>query len=207
MKSVKLFITSTLSLMLTLVFNPVYAVETSTAASATMSSTMSKDSSSNANQASTSQTSSSSDPNQNLRNSQAFLKENKKKPGINTLPSGLQYKIIREGDGKSPGPNDFVIVHYRGTLIDGTEFDSSYPTKEPATFPMNAVIPGFTEALQLMKPGSQWVIYVPPSLAYGSRGAGKKIGPNSALIFEIELIAVKPPFDENPGAYMSDDSD
>lgn len=133
-------------------------------------------------------------PEKNLKSSQTFLEENKKQPNVISLPSGLQYKIVQQGAGESPGPTDFVTVHYRGTLIDGTEFDSSYAHKEPATFAVNAVIPGWTEALQLMKPGAKWTIYLPPNLAYGARGAGSRIGPNAALIFEIELLAVKPSF-------------
>lgn len=134
---------------------------------------------------------------QNLSSSQIFLNENQKKPGVVTLPSGLQYKILVKGQGQPPKYSDFVTVHYRGKLINGTEFDSSYARNEPATFAVNAVIPGWTEALQLMNPGSKWVVYIPPTLAYGHRGAGDKIGPNTALIFEIELIAVKSPVDAN----------
>jgi len=127
-----------------------------------------------------------------------FLEANKKKAGILTLPSGLQYKIIQEGKGEAPGPTDFVTVNYRGTLVDGTEFDSSYTHQAPATFAVNAVIPGWTEALQLMKPGSKWRVYLPPNLAYGARGAGRAIAPNATLIFDIELLAVKSALDENP---------
>lgn len=139
--------------------------------------------------------SSSSEKNSSL--GKAFLEENKKKPDVHTLASGLQYKIIKEGQGTAPGPTDFVTVNYRGTLIDGTEFDSSYTQQAPATFAVNAVIPGWSEALQLMKPGSKWVVYIPSNLAYGERGAGRVIGPNATLIFDIELIAVKPVLDEN----------
>lgn len=133
-----------------------------------------------------------------------FLEENKQKPDIRTLASGLQYKILSEGSGPSPGPTDFVTVNYRGTLIEGTEFDSSYSRATPSTFAVNAVIPGWTEALQLMKQGSKWTIYVPPNLAYGERGAGRLIGPNATLIFEIELVSVKPVLDENPGATLGE---
>jgi FKBP-type peptidyl-prolyl cis-trans isomerase len=140
----------------------------------------------------------------NAASSKAFLEENKRKPEIHTLTSGLQYKILTEGTGPSPGPTDFVTVNYRGTLIEGTEFDSSYSRPTPSTFAVNAVIPGWSEALQLMKQGSKWTIYVPPNLAYGERGAGRLIGPNAALIFEIELIAVKPVLDENSGATLGD---
>ena len=120
-----------------------------------------------------------------------FLAANKKKKGVVTLPSGLQYKVIKEGKGKSPTINDVVTVNYRGTLIDGKEFDSSYKRGKPATFPVKGVIKGWTEALQLMKPGAKWDLYIPPQLAYGSRGAGGLIGPESTLIFEVELLSVK----------------
>jgi FKBP-type peptidyl-prolyl cis-trans isomerase FklB len=120
-----------------------------------------------------------------------FLEENQKKLEIHTLPSGLQYKIVQEGVGTTPGPTDFVQVHYRGTLVDGTEFDSSYAQSTPTTFAVNAVIPGWSEALQLMNPGSKWTLYIPPKLAYGKNGAGRFIGPNATLIFDVELLAVK----------------
>lgn len=120
-----------------------------------------------------------------------FLAENGKKEGVVTLPSGLQYKIITEGKGESPTLNDIVTVNYRGTLIDGTEFDSSYKRGKPATFPVKGVIKGWTEALQLMKPGAKWKLFVPSDLAYGARGAGNIIGPDATLIFEVELLSVK----------------
>ena len=120
-----------------------------------------------------------------------FLMENKTKEGVKTLPSGLQYKVIKDGDGKTPKLTDTVVTHYRGTLLDGTEFDSSYKRNEPAEFPVNRVIKGWTEALQLMKEGSKWMLYIPPNLAYGERGAGRAIGPNETLVFEIELLKVK----------------
>ena len=132
----------------------------------------------------------------NLAAGQKFLTENAHKPHIHVLPSGLQYHISHEGKGQSPGPTDFVTVHYRGTLIDGTEFDSSHRHNAPATFAVNAVIPGWTEALQLMKPGAKWTVYIPPKLAYGSRGVGRLIGPNATLIFDIELLSVKPAPDD-----------
>lgn len=122
---------------------------------------------------------------------EAFLKENATKEGVKTLPSGLQYKVIKEGTGKSPKATDTVSVHYRGTLINGTEFDSSYKRNAPAEFPVNRVIRGWTEALQLMKEGSKWMLYIPSNLAYGSRGAGGDIGPDETLIFEVELLKVK----------------
>lgn len=127
----------------------------------------------------------------NKKAAAAFLTENKAKPGVVALPSGLQYKVITEGTGATPKDSDTVSVHYRGTLIDGTEFDSSYSRGEPATFPVNGVIKGWTEALQLMKVGSKWQLVIPPELAYGERGAGRVIGPNAALIFEVELLGIK----------------
>jgi FKBP-type peptidyl-prolyl cis-trans isomerase FklB len=126
----------------------------------------------------------------NKQEGAAFLAANKKKEGVKTLPSGLQYKVIKEGTGKTPKATDTVVTQYKGTLINGTEFDSSYRRNEPATFPVNGVIRGWTEALQLMKEGSKWEIVVPPELAYGEQGAGP-IGPNATLIFEVELVSVK----------------
>lgn len=127
----------------------------------------------------------------NKKEGEAFLAENSKKEGVKTLPSGLQYKVITEGNGKSPAATDTVTVNYRGTLIDGTEFDSSYKRGQPATFPVNGVIPGWTEALQLMKEGAKWQLFLPAKLAYGEKGAGNIIGPDAVLIFEVELISVK----------------
>jgi FKBP-type peptidyl-prolyl cis-trans isomerase FklB len=121
---------------------------------------------------------------------EAFLAENKKKEGITTLPNGLQYKVIKAGSGKKPTLTDTVTMNYRGTLIDGTEFDSSYKRGQPATFPVKGLIPGWTEALQLMEVGSKWQLFIPPNLAYGERGAGRDIGPNATLIFEMELISI-----------------
>ena len=122
-----------------------------------------------------------------------FLEENKKKPGVKTTASGLEYKVIKEGTGPTPKPTDMVTVNYRGTLINGTEFDSSYKRGQPATFPVNGVINGWTEALQLMKKGSKFELFIPPNLAYGERAVGPDIGPNATLIFEVELLDVKPP--------------
>lgn len=119
-----------------------------------------------------------------------FLSENKRKPGVVTLKSGLQYKVIVEGKGPKPAASDTVETHYRGTLIDGTEFDSSYRRGEPASFPVMGVIKGWTEALQLMNVGSKWELYIPADLAYGDRGAGGQIGPGATLIFEIELLRI-----------------
>ena len=127
----------------------------------------------------------------NLEVGQAFLEANKKKEGVVTLPSGLQYKVLTEGKGKQPKSSDSVIAHYRGTLINGTEFDSSYKRNEPATFPVQGVVKGWQEALPLMKEGAKWQIYIPADLAYGPRGTGQAIGPNETLIFDIELISVK----------------
>src|SRR5881397_1539502 len=122
-----------------------------------------------------------------------FLEDNKKKPGVKTTASGLQYKVEKEGTGSQPKATDMVTVNYRGTLIDGTEFDSSYKRGQPATFPVNGVIKGWTEALQLMKQGSKYQLFIPSNLAYGERAMGPDIGPNSTLIFEVELQEVKPP--------------
>jgi len=127
----------------------------------------------------------------NLEEGKRFLAENQKKEGIKTLPSGLQYKVLTEGSGKMPKADDTVTVNYKGTLIDGTEFDSPYKRGQPASFQVNGVIKGWTEALQLMKEGSKWQLFIPPDLAYGERGAGRTIPPNSTLIFEVELISVK----------------
>jgi FKBP-type peptidyl-prolyl cis-trans isomerase FklB len=128
---------------------------------------------------------------------EAFLAENKKKEGVKTLPSGLQYKVIKAGTDKKPKLSDSVTSHYRGTLIDGTEFDSSYKRGQPVTFPVSGVIPGWTEALQLMGEGAKWQIFVPSNLAYGERGAGIVIGPNATLIFEIEIISIQEKKQEN----------
>src|SRR5881392_1178209 len=122
-----------------------------------------------------------------------FLEENKKKPGVKTTASGLEYKVEKEGSGPQPKPTDMVTVNYRGTLIDGTEFDSSYKRGQPATFPLNGVIKGWTEALQLMKQGAKYQLVIPSNLAYAERAMGPDIGPNSTLIFEVELMEVKPP--------------
>jgi FKBP-type peptidyl-prolyl cis-trans isomerase FklB len=127
----------------------------------------------------------------NKAEGEKFLADNKQKAGVKSTASGLQYTVIKDGTGKTPKATDTVSTHYRGTLINGTEFDSSYKRGEPAEFPVNGVIKGWTEALQLMKEGSKWQLYIPSDLAYGERGAGKDIGPNSTLIFEIELLKVK----------------
>jgi FKBP-type peptidyl-prolyl cis-trans isomerase FklB len=122
---------------------------------------------------------------------EAFLAENKKKEGVITLPSGLQYKVIKAGSGKKPKATDTVTVQYRGSLVNGTEFDSSYKRGTPATFPVTGVIPGWTEILQLMEEGAKWEVVIPSNLAYGERSAGPQIGPNSTLIFEVELISIQ----------------
>jgi FKBP-type peptidyl-prolyl cis-trans isomerase len=129
----------------------------------------------------------------NLKEGKAFLEANKTKPGVITLASGLQYKVNAPGAGESPQKTDTVTVNYRGTLINGMEFDSSDKHKQAAMFPVNAVIPGWTEALQLMKPGAKWTLYIPPNLAYGDAGAGNVIEPNATLIFDVELLSVKHP--------------
>ncbi len=120
-----------------------------------------------------------------------FLAANKTKDGVVTLPSGLQYKIVTAGTGAKPTAKDTVVCNYRGTFINGTEFDSSYKRGQPASFPVGGVIKGWTEALQLMPVGSKWQLFVPPDLAYGERGAGGAIGPNQTLVFDVELISIK----------------
>ncbi len=135
----------------------------------------------------------------NKSEGEAFLASNKTKEGVVTLPSGLQYKILKEGAGPKPTTNDTVVCNYKGTLINGTEFDSSYKRGQPATFPVSGVIKGWTEALQLMPVGSKWQLFIPSSLAYGERGAGADIGPDAALIFEVELLSIQakePPKDQ-----------
>jgi FKBP-type peptidyl-prolyl cis-trans isomerase FklB len=127
----------------------------------------------------------------NKKEGEAFLAKNKSQPGVTTTASGLQYKVIKEGTGASPTLADTVTANYRGTLLDGTEFDSSYKRGEPAQFPVSGVIPGWTEVLQLMKVGSKYQVFIPSNLAYGERGAGQQIGPNATLIFEIELVGTK----------------
>ena len=127
----------------------------------------------------------------NLEAGKKFLAENAKKDGVVTTESGLQYKVIKSGDGPSPKADDTVTTHYRGTLIDGREFDSSYSRGQPASFPVNGVIKGWTEALQLMKVGDKWQLYIPSELAYGSSQRSELIQPNSTLVFEIELLEIK----------------
>jgi FKBP-type peptidyl-prolyl cis-trans isomerase FklB len=127
----------------------------------------------------------------NKKDGETFLAANKAKEGVVTLPSGLQYKILKTGDGNKPGLDDKVVCQYRGTLLDGTQVDSSYERKEPSTFPLKGVIKGWTEALQLMPVGSKWQLFVPSSLAYGERGNGRTIGPNATLIFEVELLSIQ----------------
>lgn len=122
---------------------------------------------------------------------EAFLAENGKKEGVVTLPSGLQYQVLKEGNGKKPSATDQVVCHYEGTLIDGTIFDSSYKRNEPATFGLNQVIPGWTEGVQLMQEGAKYRFFIPYKLAYGERGAGAQIPPFAALVFDVELIEVK----------------
>ena len=126
----------------------------------------------------------------NLEEGQAFLQGNKTAEGVVTTESGLQYKVLREGEGKSPGQSDRVKVHYKGTKLDGTMFDSSYERNQPATFQADQVIKGWTEGLQLMKEGGKYQLFIPADLAYGERGAGQQIGPNEVLTFEVELLEV-----------------
>jgi FKBP-type peptidyl-prolyl cis-trans isomerase len=132
---------------------------------------------------------------ENKKQGDAFLAQNGKKEGVVTLPSGLQYKIITAGQGKKPAETDTVLCNYKGTFLDGTEFDSSTEAGKPVPFEIKNVIPGFKEALELMPVGSKWQIVVPASLAYGERGAGNVIGPNATLIFEVELVSIQ----GNPG--------
>jgi len=127
----------------------------------------------------------------NKKEGDAFLAENKTREGVVTLDSGLQYKVLTAGEGKKPTIDDTVVCNYRGTLINGTEFDSSYKRNQPATFPVKGVIKGWTEALQLMPAGSKWQLFIPPNLAYGERGTGNLIGPNATLVFEVELISIQ----------------
>ena len=127
----------------------------------------------------------------NAKEGEKFLADNAKKEGVKVTASGLQYKVIKSGTGKTPKLSDTVKTHYHGTLVDGTVFDSSVERKEPATFPVQGVIPAWTEALQLMKEGDKWQLFVPSKLAYGEQGAGGKIGPNATLIFEVELLSIE----------------
>ena len=127
----------------------------------------------------------------NLTIGKKFLDENKNKPGVKTQPDGLQYMVMKEGTGPLPQPTDTVVVNYHGTLIDGTIFDSTIDRGQPATYPVNGFIKGFSEALEMMKVGSKWKLFIPSELAYGDRSAGPKVPPNSTLIFELELLSIK----------------
>jgi FKBP-type peptidyl-prolyl cis-trans isomerase FklB len=135
---------------------------------------------------------------QNLKDGEKFLAENKKKEGVKTTPSGLQYKVIKEGTGPQPKLSDTVVVNYRGTLINGTEFDSSYKRGQSMTLPVTGVIKGWTEALQLMKVGSKYQLFIPSDLGYGDRGMSPELLPNSTLIFEVELVGIQPPETASP---------
>ena len=128
----------------------------------------------------------------NSKDAEAYLAQNKTKEGVVALPSGLQYKILKAGTGPKPLATDTVVTHYKGTFLDGRQFDSSYDRGEPATFTVNGVIPGWTEALQLMPVGSKWQLVIPPKLAYGEKGFQNVIPPNSTLLFDIELVAIQP---------------
>ncbi len=128
----------------------------------------------------------------NLERGRKFLAENAGKPGVTVLPSGLQYEVLESGEGRSPSESSQVVVDYRGSLVDGQEFDSSYARGEPATFDLARIIPGFREAVTRMKEGDKWRVVIPAELAYGERGAGSRIGPNETLVFEIKLLEVKP---------------
>lgn len=130
-------------------------------------------------------------PPKTLNRGEAFLEQNSKKEGVVVTASGLQYLVLRKGEGRKPGPTDRVTVHYRGTLIDGTEFDSSHKRGQPATFGLNQVIRGWTEGLQLMRVGGKHRLFIPSNLAYGKRGAGNLIGPDETLIFDVELLAIE----------------
>jgi FKBP-type peptidyl-prolyl cis-trans isomerase FklB len=143
----------------------------------------------------------------NKKEGDAFLAANKAKDGVVTLPSGLQYKILTAGTGPKPTATDSVVCNYKGTLLNGTEFDSSYKRGQPATFPVGGVIKGWTEALQLMPVGSKWELFVPSDLAYGQRGPGGGIGPNSTLVFEVELISIKSKPPKDGGAEAPKESD
>lgn len=127
----------------------------------------------------------------NKAEGEKFLAENGKKEGVKTLPSGLQYKVVKSGEGRKPKGTDVVKTHYRGTFIDGKEFDSSYSRNEPATFQVNGVIAGWTEALQLMSVGSKWQLFIPADLAYGAEGRGPEMPPNSTLLFDVELLSIE----------------
>ena len=141
----------------------------------------------------------------NKSEGEAFLAKNKDKEGVVALPSGLQYKILTEGTGPKPAATDTVVCNYRGTLLDGKEFDSSFKRKEPAKFPVTGVIKGWTEALQLMPVGSKWELFIPPSLAYGEQGVGADITPNSTLIFEVELLSIEKKDQDKPKAEAPED--
>jgi FKBP-type peptidyl-prolyl cis-trans isomerase FklB len=141
----------------------------------------------------------------NKKEGDAFLAENKNKPGVITLPSGLQYKVITEGTGPIPKATDIVVAHYRGTLLDGTEFDSSYSRNQPLTRNVTGLVKGWQEALQLMKTGSKWQLFVPPNLAYGEHGSPPKIGPDATLIFEMELLSIQAPAQPVANAPLTSD--
>jgi FKBP-type peptidyl-prolyl cis-trans isomerase FklB len=144
------------------------------------------------------------DPQKNLEEGTKFLAQNSKKSGVITLPSGLQYKIIKPGEGTPPNQYNFVKVQYRGTLLNGKEFDNSENQKSPARFELSTLIAGWKEALQLMKPGAEWIIYVPSKLAYGKKGVKGKIPPNATLIFNLKLLSIEPPIAEDDSEVLAD---
>ena len=139
----------------------------------------------------------------NAKDGEKFLAENKKKEGVKTTASGLQYKVIKEGTGPQPKATDTVVANYRGTLVNGTEFDSSYKRGQPATFPLTGVIKGWTEGLQLMKVGSKYQLFVAPNLAYGERAMSPDLGPNATLIFEVELVGIQPSETPSPSPSLN----
>lgn len=143
----------------------------------------------------------------NKQEGDKFLNQNKSKTGVKESPTGLQYTIVEEGNGAAPGVNDLVTVDYEGKLLNGTVFDSSYKRGKPVTFQVSQVIPGWTEALKMMKPGATWQVYIPPKLAYGEQGVGGMIGPNQTLVFKIHLISVNKPNQKQPDATSSSTSD
>lgn len=168
-----------------------YADDTSSSTTDTQGTSVSTQGTTDTDMSSDSSSQESTTTDEGKKAGEVFLLANKAKPGVVTLQDGLQYKVIKKGQGKKPTDSDVVKVNYAGTLIDGTEFDSSYKRNEPASFPVGGVIPGWTEALKLMNVGSTWELYIPASLAYGEAGAPPAIGPNQTLIFKVELLGIE----------------